>query len=109
MRQDRVSLEASILAIRQMIGEHARGPSRAIQIGVHGVAHVGPFAVERHRRHDRAARAQPHEGDAQAEAKLVAKVRKGGKGVWGEVPMPPNVTVKEADVRTLVQYVLTLK
>ncbi len=48
-------------------------------------------------------------GDAGAEAKLVAKVRKGGKGVWGEVPMPPNVTVKEADVRTLVQYVLTLK
>jgi cytochrome c len=48
-------------------------------------------------------------GVADAEAKLVAKVRKGGKGVWGEVPMPPNVTVKEADVRTLVQYVLTLK
>lgn len=48
-------------------------------------------------------------GDAGAEAKLVAKVRKGGKGVWGEVPMPPNVTVKEADVRTLVQFVLTLK
>jgi cytochrome c len=39
----------------------------------------------------------------------VAKVRKGGKGVWGEVPMPPNVTVREADVRTLVQYVLTLR
>ncbi len=48
-------------------------------------------------------------GDAEAEAKLVTKVRKGGKGVWGEVPMPPNVTVKEADVRTLVKYVLTLK
>lgn len=48
-------------------------------------------------------------GDAEAEAKLVTKVRKGGKGVWGEVPMPPNVTVKEADVRTLVQYVLSLK
>jgi cytochrome c len=48
-------------------------------------------------------------GVADAEDKLVAKVRKGGKGVWGEVPMPPNVTVKEADVRTLVQYVLTLK
>lgn len=48
-------------------------------------------------------------GVADAEEKLVAKVRKGGKGVWGEVPMPPNVTVKEADVRTLVQYVLTLK
>lgn len=48
-------------------------------------------------------------GDAGAEAALVAKVRKGGKGVWGEVPMPPNVTVKEADVRTLVQFILTLK
>jgi cytochrome c len=48
-------------------------------------------------------------GVADAEDRLVAKVRKGGKGVWGEVPMPPNVTVKEADVRTLVQYVLTLK
>lgn len=48
-------------------------------------------------------------GDAEAESRLVAKVRKGGKGVWGEVPMPPNVTVKEADVRTLVQFVLTLK
>lgn len=48
-------------------------------------------------------------GVSDAEAKLVTKVRKGGKGVWGEVPMPPNVTVKETDVRTLVQYVLTLK
>lgn len=48
-------------------------------------------------------------GVADVEAKLVTKVRKGGKGVWGEVPMPPNVTVKDADVRTLVQYVLTLK
>lgn len=48
-------------------------------------------------------------GVADAEARLVTKVRKGGKGVWGEVPMPPNVTVKEVDVRTLVQYVLTLK
>lgn len=48
-------------------------------------------------------------GNADAETALVTKVRKGGKGVWGEIPMPPNVTVKEADVRTLVQYMLTLK
>jgi cytochrome c len=48
-------------------------------------------------------------GDAEAEAKLLVKVKKGGKGVWGEVPMPPNATVKEADIKTLVQYVLTLK
>ncbi len=48
-------------------------------------------------------------GDAEAENKLVTKVKKGGKGVWGQVPMPPNVTVKDADVRTLVAFVLTLK
>ncbi|MDD5296145.1 MAG: c-type cytochrome [Rhodocyclaceae bacterium] len=48
-------------------------------------------------------------GDAGAEATLLVKVKKGGKGVWGEVPMPPNATVKEADVKTLVQFVLGLK
>jgi cytochrome c len=48
-------------------------------------------------------------GDAEAEAKLLVKVKKGGKGVWGQVPMPPNATVKDADIKTLVQYVLTLK
>ena len=48
-------------------------------------------------------------GDAGAEAKLIAKVKKGGSGVWGTVPMPPNVTVKDADIKKLVQYVLSLK
>lgn len=47
--------------------------------------------------------------DAEAESRLITKVKKGGKGVWGEVPMPPNVTVKDADIRTLVKFVLTLK
>lgn len=50
-----------------------------------------------------------YEGDATAEAKLVAKVKKGGAGVWGPVPMPPNVTVKDADIKTIVQYVLSVK
>lgn len=53
--------------------------------------------------------ARKYDGDATAEAKLVAKVKKGGAGVWGPVPMPPNVTVKEADIKTIVQYVLSLK
>lgn len=50
-----------------------------------------------------------YKGDATAEAKLVAKVKKGGAGVWGSVPMPPNVTVKDADIKTLVQWVLSGK
>jgi cytochrome c len=48
-------------------------------------------------------------GDASAEAKLITKVKKGGVGVWGQIPMPPNVTVKDADIKLIVQYVLSLK
>jgi cytochrome c len=48
-------------------------------------------------------------GDAGAEAKLVAKAKKGGVGVWGQIPMPANPTVKEADLKVIVQYALSLK
>jgi cytochrome c len=48
-------------------------------------------------------------GDAAAAEQLAVKVKKGTKGVWGPVPMPPNATVKEADIKTLVEFVLTLK
>ncbi len=40
------------------------------------------------------------------EAKLVEKVVKGGAGVWGTVPMPPNAAVKPDDVKTLVKWIL---
>ena len=40
------------------------------------------------------------------EAKLVAKVKAGGKGVWGEIPMPPNAAVKDEDLKTLVKWIL---
>lgn len=46
---------------------------------------------------------------AGAEAQLIAKVKKGGAGVWGPIPMPPNVTAKDADIKTIVQYVLSIK
>ena len=47
--------------------------------------------------------------DATAAEQLAVKVKKGSKGVWGQIPMPPNATVKDADIKTLVQFVLTLK
>jgi cytochrome c len=47
--------------------------------------------------------------DKTAEAKLVDKVKKGGSGVWGQTPMPPNAQVPDADVRTLVKWILSLK
>lgn len=48
-------------------------------------------------------------GDATAAAQLAVKVKKGTKGTWGPVPMPPNVTVKDADIKTMVEFVLSLK
>lgn len=48
-------------------------------------------------------------GDAAAAEQLAVKVKKGSKGIWGPVPMPPNATVKDADIKTLVAFVLTLK
>lgn len=48
-----------------------------------------------------------YKGEKGAEAKLVAKVKQGGKGVWGQVAMPPQ-PAKEADVKQLVKFILAL-
>ena len=53
--------------------------------------------------------AAKYKGNAKAEAMLVEKVKKGGVGTWGQVPMPPNSSVPDADVKTLVKWVLGLK
>ncbi len=55
--------------------------------------------------------ADKYRGDPDAENRLVSKVSKGGKGVWGnEMAMPPfGPYVAEADIRTLVRFVLSLK
>ena len=53
--------------------------------------------------------AAKYRGDKTAEAKLIEKVKKGGTGVWGQVPMPPNTAVKDEDVKTLVKWILSLK
>ena len=47
--------------------------------------------------------------DKDAAKKLAEKVIKGGSGVWGPVPMPPNATVTPAEAETLVKWVLTVK
>ena len=41
-------------------------------------------------------------------AKLAEKVKKGGQGVWGPVPMPPNAAVPDADIKKLVDWILKL-
>jgi cytochrome c len=53
--------------------------------------------------------AAKYRGQKDAEAKLAEKVKKGGVGVWGQVPMPPNAHVKDSDINVMVKYILTLK
>ncbi len=51
--------------------------------------------------------AKKYKGDAGAEAKLIAKVKSGGGGVWGSIPMPPN-NVPEPDIKTIVEWILAM-
>jgi cytochrome c len=53
--------------------------------------------------------AAKYKGDAGAAAKLATKVKAGGSGVWGAVPMPPNPQVPDADLKTMVTYILGMK
>jgi len=53
--------------------------------------------------------AKKYAGQKDAEAKLVEKVKKGGQGVWGQVPMPPNAAVPDADIKALVKWILSIK
>jgi cytochrome c len=53
--------------------------------------------------------AKKYAGDKGAAAKLMAKVKKGGSGVWGSVPMPPNPQVKDADLKKIIAWILSLK
>ena len=52
--------------------------------------------------------AAKYKGDAKAPAMLAEKTKAGGKGVWGQIPMPPNnVTPEEAS--KLAAWVLAQK
>ena len=53
--------------------------------------------------------AKKYRGDAKAVAMLSEKVRKGGTGTWGQIPMPPSPPEKisDADLKAVVEWILT--
>lgn len=53
--------------------------------------------------------AAKYAGQKDAADKLAAKVIKGGVGVWGQIPMPANAQVNDAEAKKLVAWILTLK
>ena len=53
--------------------------------------------------------AAKYKGDKAAEATLAKKVKDGGKGVWGEMVMPPNAHVKDPDIAAINKWILAQK
>jgi cytochrome c len=53
--------------------------------------------------------AAKYAGQKDAVDKLAQKVIKGGVGTWGQIPMPANAQVNEAEAKQLVQWILTQK
>lgn len=52
--------------------------------------------------------AAKYKGQGDAVAKLSDKVRKGGSGVWGAIPMPPNGPEKlnDGELKAVVEWIL---
>jgi len=85
-----------------MAASRADGPTiarRSACMGCHAIEgrSVGPAFQEV---------AQRYRGRAEAPALLVDKVRHGGSGVWGTVPMPANPGLSEEDTRTVIAWIL---
>jgi len=53
--------------------------------------------------------AAKYAGQKDAVDKLTQKVLKGGSGVWGQIPMPANPQVSEAEAKQLVTWILGMK
>lgn len=51
--------------------------------------------------------AAKYKGQKDAEATLVVNIKKGGSGKWGQVPMPPQTTLGDADATALAKWILS--
>ena len=79
----------------KLLNAHACGGCHALDQRV-----VGPSFREIARR---------YAGESGAAARLAAKVRAGGQGVWGQVPMPPAAGIPDSDLSMLIAWVLGQK
>ncbi len=105
MRNGMVSLLAMVSAAIGAASAHAAPDMQALAeksgcFSCHSMQTkvVGPAFVEV---------AAKYKGDADAPARLAQKVREGGKGVWGRIPMPPHPNLKEDEAKQLVAWVLS--
>jgi len=53
--------------------------------------------------------AKKYDNTPQVVDTLIQKVKKGGMGNWGNIPMTPHPDLADEDIRTMVTYILSLK
>jgi cytochrome c len=72
---------------------------RSACVACHGIDHkvVGPGFREI---------GSKYKGESDVEPRLLAKLKTGGSGVWGSIPMPPQAHVSDEDMKTLIHWIL---
>ncbi|MBW6493476.1 MAG: c-type cytochrome [Burkholderiaceae bacterium] len=53
--------------------------------------------------------AKKYASDKGAADRLAKKIRAGGSGVWGQIPMPASPQVNEAEAAALAKWIMSLK
>lgn len=53
--------------------------------------------------------AKKYAGKSDAIDYLTKKIKTGGSGVWGPIPMPPHPQVSDADSKAMATYILSVK
>jgi cytochrome c len=53
--------------------------------------------------------AAKYRGQKDVERNLAEKVRNGGSGVWGQIPMTPNPSLPDNDLHTIIEWILSLR
>jgi cytochrome c len=48
-----------------------------------------------------------YQGKAGAEAQMIAKVKNGGSGAWGPIPMPPQTHINDAEIKSMVGWIMS--
>ena len=84
--------QTSVAGAAQLFRKHACNACHAVSSKL-----VGPSMVDV---------AQRYQGQADAAAYLVRKIREGGSGVWGAVPMPPHAQLSAEDLQALATWSL---
>ncbi|MDD2700399.1 MAG: c-type cytochrome [Sideroxydans sp.] len=49
--------------------------------------------------------AAKYKGDEAVWDKIAAKIKKGGSGAWGSMPMPANPKVSDADMAEIISFI----